>query len=378
MFFSRSKPSKKQTQTIDGIKFELSGQYQLVELIGMGSFGAVAVARDMQARELVAVKKVAPPTQSVQRGKQLLRETKLMRLLNHENILRIKSIERSRDIYIVTELMETDLWTAVNSDQPISSDACQMVAYQMFRGLEYMHKAHIIHRDLKPSNILLNNDCSVKIADLGLARKVSSQLAEETDLSEYVVSRWYRSPEIVLECGSYSYSADVWAAGCILAEMALGRPLLPGKSRGGQANLIFRLCGRPKEEEMWMIPSEYRDLIRQLPLTPELSVEQRLSEADPLLVDLLKSVLVLDPHKRPSAEQVLLHPYFEAVQDQTDQSEAVPLSDYDFVFESKTLTKAMVNDLLDQEISLYHSQEACEEYAAQKAQFDQLVNQPTN
>ena len=132
------------------------------------------------------------------------------------------------DVYIISELMDTDLHRVIYSRQKLTDDHVQFFLYQMLCALKYMHSAKVLHRDLKPSNILLNSNCDLKICDFGLSRGLSP--GQDTgDLTEYVVTRWYRAPEIMLSCQDYTTAIDVWSVGCIFGEMLGRKPLFPGE-----------------------------------------------------------------------------------------------------------------------------------------------------
>ncbi|XP_056863303.1 mitogen-activated protein kinase 12-like [Raphanus sativus] len=160
--------------------------------------------------------------------------------MDHENVTAIKDIVRPpqrdifNDVYIVYELMDTDLQRVLRSNQTLSHDQCRFFVYQLLRGLKYVHLANILHRDLRPSNVLLNSKHELKIGDFGLARTTS-----DTDfMTEYVVTRWYRAPELLLNCSEYTAAIDIWSVGCILGEIMTGQPLFPGKDYVHQLRLI--------------------------------------------------------------------------------------------------------------------------------------------
>ena len=132
------------------------------------------------------------------------------------------------DIYLVTELLETDLNRVIKSKQKLTDEHIQYFIYQILRAFLYIHSARIIHRDLKPSNILLNENCDVKLCDFGLSRNLSKEKGE--DLTEYVVTRFYRAPEIMLSSHEYSKAVDVWSIGCSFAEVISGKVLFPGEN----------------------------------------------------------------------------------------------------------------------------------------------------
>jgi mitogen-activated protein kinase 1/3 len=159
---------------------------------------------------------------------------KLLRYFNHENIISILDIQKPRnyesftEVYLIQELMETDMHRVIRT-QELSDDHCQYFIYQTLRALKAMHSANVLHRDLKPSNLLLNANCDLKVCDFGLARSAASTDDNSGFMTEYVATRWYRAPEIMLTFKEYTKAIDVWSVGCILAEMLSSKPLFPGR-----------------------------------------------------------------------------------------------------------------------------------------------------
>merc|ERR1711934_1002001 len=201
----------------------------------------------MGTSERLAIKKISNAFENVVDAKRMLREIKLLRHLQHENIVKIKdilpppSLENFKDMYILYELMDTDLHQIIRSSQPLSDEHCQYFIYELLRGLKYIHSANVLHRDLKPSNLLLNAIC-----DFGLARTNS----EKEYMTEYVVTRWYRAPELLLSCAVYTAAIDIWSVGCIFAELLGRKPLFPGKDYVHQLNLITRVLGSPDPSDL--------------------------------------------------------------------------------------------------------------------------------
>ncbi|XP_027344293.1 mitogen-activated protein kinase 2-like isoform X3 [Abrus precatorius] len=224
-----------------GNLFEVSSKYvPPIRPIGRGVNGIVCAAVNAETHEQVAIKKIGNAFDNIIDAKRTLREIKLLRHMDHENIIAIKDIirppkkETFNDVYIVYELMDTDLHHIIHSEQPLSEEHCQYFLYQLLRGLKYVHSANVLHRDLKPSNLLMNANCDLKIGDFGLARTTT-----ETDfMTEYVVTRWYRAPELLLNCSEYTSAIDVWSVGCILGEIMTREPLFPGKDYVHQLRLI--------------------------------------------------------------------------------------------------------------------------------------------
>lgn len=190
-------PSAKNSQFISVLNanFELDKRYQVLETLGCGAYGVVVSARDNVTGENVAIKRIEKTFENVVNAKRTLRELISLRLLNHENIIRIKSIQLPlsiddlSEIYLISELMETDLSSVIKSRQVLNDEQCQFFLYQILRGLKYVHSAHILHRDLKPRNLLVNSNCDLKICDFGLARYNDNMILHKTSMSDYVATR---------------------------------------------------------------------------------------------------------------------------------------------------------------------------------------------
>lgn len=158
-----------------------------------------------------------------------------------------------------------------------------------------MHTANVLHRDLKPSNLLLNASCDLKICDFGLARTGS----EKGFMTEYVVTRWYRAPELLLSQEEYTSAIDVWSVGCIFAELLARKPLFAGKDYIHQLKLIIGVIGSPDEDDLMFIHSQKaRSYIRSLPYTPRMPLARLFPRANPLALNLIDRMLVFDPKKR--------------------------------------------------------------------------------
>mgnify|MGYP005846099757 CR=1 FL=1 len=231
---SHSFPAGKHTFTVDQ-------RYSFIRVIGSGAYGVVISAKDNKTDTDVAVKMVPKAFHDEIDAKRILREIKLLKHFRHENIVSIMDmmppsvqyVEDFHDVYMVTDLMETDLHRIIYSKQKLSMDHVQYFVYQVLRGLKYIHSCNVLHRDLKPSNLLVNSNCDLKICDFGLARGVYDNGGLEGPngsllLTEYVVTRWYRAPEIMLACHEYSKPIDVWSVGCIFAELIMRKPYFPG------------------------------------------------------------------------------------------------------------------------------------------------------
>lgn len=187
----------------------------------------------------------------------------------------------------------------------------------MLRGLKYIHSAGVIHRDLKPENILINGaDCNLKITDFGLARGVYK---EQVNLTEYVVTRWYRAPEVMCSARKYDALVDVWSVGCIFAELLLRKPLFPGGNHIEQLKMIFTVLGKPAEhEDEWIKSDEARRWVRQMRPLPGKDLTKIFHTASNPALDMLKRLLTLDPKHRITVEDALAHQWLSKLHSVSD------------------------------------------------------------
>merc|ERR1719329_681071 len=236
---------------IDGkVKFKVPAELNFIKKVGSGAYGTVASFEDPKTGKKMAVKKITDAFHDLIDGKRILREVKLLRNFQHDNIISILDMYPPDtpdfdDIYIVTDLMETDLHRVIYSKQALNEEHHQYFVYQIVRGLLYLHSANVVHRDLKPANILVNKSCDLKICDFGLARGLSGGDDADSSLTDYVVTRWYRAPEVVLLASEYTKSIDVWSVGCILCELIGRKPIFTGKDHLDQIKKILQITGTP-------------------------------------------------------------------------------------------------------------------------------------
>ncbi|KAH7658635.1 mitogen-activated protein kinase 1/3 protein [Dioscorea alata] len=341
-----------------------ASQYQIQEVIGKGSYGVVGAAIDTHTGERVAIKKINDVFEHVSDATRILREIKLLRLLRHPDIVEIKHImlppsrREFKDIYVVFELMESDLHQVIKANDDLTPEHHQFFLYQLLRALKYIHTANVFHRDLKPKNILANADCKLKICDFGLARASFNDAPSAIFWTDYVATRWYRAPEL---CGSffskYTPAIDIWSIGCIFAEMLTGKPLFPGKNVVHQLDLMTDLLGTPSAESIARIRNEkakrYLSNMRKKPPVP---FSQKFPHADPLALCLLERLLAFDPKDRPTAEEALADPYFYGLANVEREPSTQPISKLEFEFERRKLTKDDVRELIYREILEYHPQ----------------------
>lgn len=229
--------------------------------------------------------------------------------------------------------------------------------YQALRGLKCIHSANVIHRDLKPSNLLVNSDCALKICDFGLARGIMQdndpKNAPTGELTEYVVTRWYRAPEIMLACRKYEKAIDIWALGCIFAELLGRKPLFPGDNYIHQLKLIVDVLGNPIEEDTKFITSEKAlKFINGLPKKAANNFQTMFPKANPLAIDLLTKMLTFNPSKRYTVIDCLNHPYMASLHSEEDE----PTCDSKFYFEYEgfNLNRELLQWCIYNEVKVYH------------------------
>lgn len=348
--------------------FEVGPRYTNLAYIGEGAYGMVVAAVDNITKQKVAIKKISPFEHQTY-CQRTLREIKILTRFKHENIINIQdiirapTIEEMKDVYIVQCLMETDLYKLLKT-QKLSNDHVCYFLYQILRGLKYIHSANVLHRDLKPSNLLLNTTCDLKICDFGLARVADPNHDHTGFLTEYVATRWYRAPEIMLNSKGYSKAIDVWSVGCILAELLSNKPIFPGKHYLDQLNHILGVLGSPSQEDLnCIINDKARGYLQSLPFKPKQPWNKLYPLADPKALDLLDKMLTFNPHKRITVEEALAHPYLEQYYDPSDE----PVATEPFTFETELddLPKERLKQLIFEETNLLKDRQAMEAAAHQ-------------
>ncbi|KAL8238995.1 hypothetical protein R6Q59_015562 [Mikania micrantha] len=283
-------------------------RYKIIKEVGNGSFGVVWRALNKQNGEVVAIKKMKRKYYSWEECINL-REVKSLRKMNHPNIVKLKEVVRENDIlYFVFEYMECSLYQLMKDRQKFFLEAkIKNWCFQVFQGLAYMHQRGYFHRDLKPENFLVSKD-AIKIADFGLAREIVSQ----PPYTDYVSTRWYRAPEVLLQAPTYGPAVDMWAMGAIMAELFTLRPLFPGSSEADEIYKICSVIGSPTESS-WAEGFELASTINYLfPDLGGVNLSALVPSASKEAVSLIASLCSWNPRKRPTASEVLQHPFFQS------------------------------------------------------------------
>ena len=306
-----SKP--KREYLVKGTKFEVDSRYEVKKGIGQGAYGLVCRAQDTQSGDRVAIKKISNIEDAIDSCIRLLQH------FQHENILSLRDLMLPLDarategVYLVTECFDSDLHQIIHSKQPLSDDHAQFFMYQLLRGLKALHSAKVVHRDLKPGNLLVNKNCDLKICDFGMARGIDDRSRALTD---YVCTRWWRAPELLVENEKYGPEVDRPAARATL---------LPGRDYLDQLKLIdaHRLRSGFGREPTCRPLHQGAAAARRLP-------PNALPEGERGGDHILERMLVFDPRERVTAADALADPYFGALHDDNDEPDAAP---FDFSFE---------------------------------------------
>ncbi|KAK8948936.1 Mitogen-activated protein kinase 10 [Platanthera zijinensis] len=341
-----------------------ANRYKIQEVVGKGSYGVVCSAIDTHTGGKVAIKKIHDIFEHISDAARILREIKLLRLLRHPDIVEIKHImlppsrRDFKDIYVVFELMESDLHQVIKANDDLTKEHYQFFLYQLLRALKYIHTANVYHRDLKPKNILANANCKLKICDFGLARVAFGDTPTTIFWTDYVATRWYRAPEL---CGSffskYTPAIDIWSIGCIFAEVLTGKPLFPGKNVAHQLDLMTDLLGTPSMDTISRVRNEKaRRYLSSMRKKQPVPFSQKFPNADPFALKLLERLLAFDPNDRPTAEEALADPYFKGLSKVEREPSCQPITKMEFEFERRRVSKEDIRELIFREILEYHPQ----------------------
>eukprot|EP00667_Euglena_gracilis_P017402 EG_transcript_18332 len=285
-------------------------RYDVIKHIGEGNFGRVLKAVHVETKELVAIKLVS--VQRLQDGlpNSVLREVKALQLLQqHPNVVTLYEVfPHGGNIAMVMDLMKTDLAEVIQSSKSaLPEDTTKSYLVMLLRGIKHCHSNGVIHRDVKPGNCLIAGDGQLKLGDFGLARIFHN---DDRPMTHEVATRWYRAPELLFGDRHYSPAVDMWAVGCVFAEMLLGMPLFPGDGDIGQMNKIFQLLGTPDE-------TTWPDILRlpdwnkvRFTKTAGVPLEAVFCNSSDEALRLLRRILICDPSQRPTAAAALGDEYF--------------------------------------------------------------------
>lgn len=311
----------------EGLDAYLLKRFHVLKLLGRGAYGIVWKVVDKESGRTMALKRCFDAFQNSTDAQRTFREIIFLQELNgHENIVRLMNVlkaESHLDLYVLFDHMETDLQHVISADMLMPIHV-EYVTYQILKALKYVHSGGVLHRDLKPSNVLLNANCHVRLCDFGLARTNAPAIGSTAKeggpgpalFTDYVATRWYRAPELLLGATLYAEGVDMWSVGCILGEMVSKKPILKGKSTMDQLEKIIELTGKPSEPDLRPISSTSQyartmidslGKVRKVPSSGVLFLLKAPEAAKTLILSLLK----FNPDKRPSAETCLEDSFVE-------------------------------------------------------------------
>ncbi|AIO02212.1 mitogen-activated protein kinase, putative [Leishmania panamensis] len=300
------------------IESHILKKYEIQTQLGQGAYGIVWRAVERKYNRIVALKKIYDAFQNSTDAQRTFREIMFLHRLHHPNIIKLLHVHRAyndRDIYLVFEYMETDLHVVIRANI-LEEIHKQFIMYQLLKTMKYLHSAEILHRDMKPSNLLINSDCTMKVADFGLARSILSLESEQASrpvLTDYIATRWYRPPEILLGSTRYTKGVDMWSVGCILGELMLGKPIFPGRSTTNQLELICSVTGMPSSADVAATNSQFAHaMLRDIHLSHRRTFAELLPNASADALDLIQRLMCFNPNRRISAKEALGHPYVAA------------------------------------------------------------------
>ncbi|CAD8141481.1 unnamed protein product [Paramecium pentaurelia] len=361
-------------------------KYEILTKIGKGAYGIVWKAKDIKSQKIVALKKVFDAFNNPTDAQRTYREVCLLKKLNHPNIVSLIDTypaENQNDLYMVFEYIETDLHVAIRA-KLLQPPHRRYITYQIFKALKYIHSSGMIHRDLKPANILLNSECQIKLADFGLARIVSTW--EDDILTDYVATRWFRAPEILLGSKCYSTGVDMWAMGCMMCEMIMGKALFSGTSTINQIEKIIDVLGLPTQEDIQSFGGQ-KQLFEKFSRNYKFNLKSILNCNNDEF-DLITNLLAYNPNKRLNAIEALKHPYFREFHNVEEEitfkgqiklelrdDKLFPIQLYrDLLYKQNKNSNRMIN-LINKQKKLIQIIEKKEIESLKKAKSQQQINQ---
>jgi len=295
-------------------------KYEVLGIVGEGAYGIVYKCRNKQTNEFVAIKKFKETDDEIVQ-KTMKRELNMLKMLKHENIVEFKeAFTHKGNLFLVFEYVEKNLLELLQ-ETPTGLDPSLIknLIFQLCKATIYLHKNNVIHRDIKPENLLIDNNMKLKLCDFGFARKIL--LNEDNNnidaMTDYVATRWYRAPELLLSSGIYGPEVDYWAIGCIMGELTDGNPLFPGENEIDQLDCIIKVLGNLPEN---LINMFYENPIYNgkelLFVSKAETLEKRyMGKLGKVDICFMKKLLELDPRKRLNGDNVLLDKYFDSLND---------------------------------------------------------------
>lgn len=339
--------------TVLSTTFEVPTRYVVTAPVGYGAYGFVVAAHDTLTNTKVAIKKSSRIFRDLIDCKRTVREILVLTALRHENLVQIRDFfipimdgEAFRDVYMVTDLMDTNLYAVIRSPTQTMTDVhFKFFVYQVLRGLRFLESAGVVHRDLKPANLLVNINCDLQICDFGLARPID----RDTSMTDYVVTRYYRPPELLLMCSKYPFAVDTWSVGCITVELMTRHTLFKGADYIQQLDIILHTL-RPTIDDLSFLDNEQAvvhvkarvDALRKSWGEEQPTIAPAIT--DPVTRDFILRMLVFDPRRRATAAELLAHPYLAELHDCND--EPVASKPFEWEYEGCEMTEELLRSEL--------------------------------
>ncbi|EOB13706.1 Serine/threonine-protein kinase ppk23 [Nosema bombycis CQ1] len=281
-----------------------SQSYSVIRRVCNGTFGSVYEVMDSKTKNRYAMKNLSKNLCFDTNGFSILylREITILKKINHKNIIRLIEVTKGTeitDLSLVMEYCDMDLKSLIYTAKSIPYVVIKFIFRQIVEGVAFLHSEKLLHRDLKPSNILLNSDGTVKIGDFGLTRYY------KPNMTNLVVTLWYRSIELLLGCDNYDYSIDIWSLACIFVEIVNGKPLFPGEGEINQINEIITHLGNIKEDDFVDYKIEHLNLIKDTGIHDSAKMDSKLVSIPDDDQIIIKNMLNYNPKKRTSASELL-------------------------------------------------------------------------
>ena len=290
----------------------MQNKYEVLGVVGEGAYGIVYKCKNKETGRYVAIKRFKEVEDDLVK-KTMKRELKMLQKLHHPNVVDFQeAYKRKGNLYLVFEFVDKNLLELLQEQpQGLDPNLIRHLIYQLCKAIKYMHDQNIIHRDVKPENLLITENMELKLCDFGFARLISGSCTEK--LTDYVATRWYRAPELLLTQGEYGKEVDYWAIGCIMGELVDGNPLFPGENELDQLHCIQKVLGNftDKQEEMFYSNPLFNGKNLLNVTKPETLEKRYLGKISKKALSFMKGLLALDPKKRLNGNTVFKHAYFE-------------------------------------------------------------------
>ena len=288
----------------------MQNKYEVIGIVGEGAYGIVYKCKNKETGKYVAIKKFKEIGDDLIK-KTMKRELKMLQRLHHPNIVEFQdAFKRKGNLFLVFEFVDKNLLELIEENpKGLDPNIIKTIIYQLCKAIKYLHGQKIIHRDIKPENLLIAKNNETKLCDFGFARLISGNSEKLTD---YVATRWYRAPELLISQGEYGPEVDYWAIGCIMGELVDGNPLFPGENELDQIHCIQKVLGNltEKQQETFYSNPIYQGKNLLNITKPETLERKYFGKLNKQAINFLKGLLELEPKKRLNENNVFQHPYF--------------------------------------------------------------------